>query len=177
MHWISTLAITATDAETDFTWPTIRIWSNRYYSAEHRIAIWSAMRPRSEYEANIRYSRSVNFAVRRFLKLVQKTSAFLLSLVICVCLCGYHIVYQRTVEATLKIKSPFNMTVISCCLVVTVPLFWLEFVLLLINSQVASRISWITRVTCYSFASDIACHVIAVKSQYTLWINGMVWLR
>ena len=35
---------------------TIRIQSNRYYSAEYQIAIHPTIRPRSEYEANIRYS-------------------------------------------------------------------------------------------------------------------------
>src|SRR6218665_4042045 len=39
--------------ETDVT---IRIRPNRYYSAEYRIAVHPTIRPRSEYEANIRYS-------------------------------------------------------------------------------------------------------------------------
>src|SRR6218665_3501596 len=39
---------------------TIRIRSNRYYSAEYRIAVRPTIRPRSEYEANIRYSPTFN---------------------------------------------------------------------------------------------------------------------
>ena len=49
------LAMTAAYKETDVT---IRIQSNRYYSAEYRIAVHPTIRPRSEYEANIRYSPS-----------------------------------------------------------------------------------------------------------------------
>jgi len=49
----ATLAMTAAYKETDVT---IRIRSNRYYSAEYRIAVNPTIRPRSEYEANIRYS-------------------------------------------------------------------------------------------------------------------------
>ena len=51
----ATLAMTAAYKETDVT---IRIRSNRYYSAEYRIAVNPTIRPRSEYEANIRYSPS-----------------------------------------------------------------------------------------------------------------------
>src|SRR6218665_1424475 len=47
------LAMTAAYKETDVT---IRIRPNRYYSAEYRIAVHPTIRPRSEYEANIRYS-------------------------------------------------------------------------------------------------------------------------
>jgi len=49
--------MTATYAETDVT---IRIRSNRYYSAEYRIAIHPTIRPQSEYKANMRYSPSSN---------------------------------------------------------------------------------------------------------------------
>src|SRR6218665_2291253 len=45
--------MTAAYKETDVT---IRIRSNCYYSAEYRIAVHPTIRPRSEYEANIRYS-------------------------------------------------------------------------------------------------------------------------
>jgi len=38
---------------------TIRIRSDRYYLAEYQIAIWFTIRPRSEYEANIRVSPSI----------------------------------------------------------------------------------------------------------------------
>ena len=51
------LAMTAAYKETDVT---IRIRSNRYYSAEYRIAVHPTIRPRSEYEANIRYSPIYN---------------------------------------------------------------------------------------------------------------------
>src|SRR6218665_1266020 len=51
------LAMTAAYKE---TYVTIRIRSNRYYSAEYRIAVHPTIRPRSEYEANIRYSPSNN---------------------------------------------------------------------------------------------------------------------
>src|SRR6218665_1601751 len=47
--------MTAAYKETDVT---IRIRPNRYYSAEYRIAVHPTIRPRSEYEANIRYSPS-----------------------------------------------------------------------------------------------------------------------
>src|SRR6218665_3198908 len=50
------LAMTATYKETDVT---ICIRSNRYYSAEYRIAVNPTIRPRSEYEANIRYSPNI----------------------------------------------------------------------------------------------------------------------
>ena len=39
---------------------TIRIRSSHYYSAEYRIAVHPTIRPRSEYEANIRYSPNRN---------------------------------------------------------------------------------------------------------------------
>src|SRR6218665_1130910 len=51
------LVMTAAYKETDVT---IRIRSNRYYSAEYRIAVHPTIRSRSEYEANIRYSPSYN---------------------------------------------------------------------------------------------------------------------
>ena len=51
------LAITAAYKETDVT---IHIRSNRYYSAEYRIAVHPTIRPRSEYEANIRYSPNLH---------------------------------------------------------------------------------------------------------------------
>ena len=47
------LAMAAAYAEANVT---IRIRSNRYYSAEYRIAINPTIRPRSKYEANIRYN-------------------------------------------------------------------------------------------------------------------------
>src|SRR6218665_1461944 len=47
------LAMAAAYAEANVT---IRIWSNRYYTAEYRIAINPTIRPRSKYEANIRYN-------------------------------------------------------------------------------------------------------------------------
>src|SRR6218665_1715415 len=49
--------MTAAYKETDVT---IRIRSNRYYSAEYRIAVHPTIRPRSVYEANIRYSPIIN---------------------------------------------------------------------------------------------------------------------
>jgi len=49
--------MTAAYKETDVT---IRIRSNRYCSAEYRIAVHPTIRPRSEYEANIRYSPKIN---------------------------------------------------------------------------------------------------------------------
>jgi len=52
------LAMTAAYKETDVT---IRIRSNRYYSAEYRIAVHPTIRPRSEYDANIRYSPNYNY--------------------------------------------------------------------------------------------------------------------
>src|SRR6218665_1724438 len=51
------LAMIAAYKETDVT---IRIRSNLYYSAEYRIAVHPTIRPRSEYEANIRYSPTFN---------------------------------------------------------------------------------------------------------------------
>jgi len=51
-------AMTAAYKETDVT---IRIRSKRYYSAEYRIAVHPTIRPRSEYEANIRFSPSSTF--------------------------------------------------------------------------------------------------------------------
>ena len=48
--------MTAAYKETDVT---IHIRSDRYYSAEYRIAINPTIRPRSEYEANIRYSPNI----------------------------------------------------------------------------------------------------------------------
>src|SRR6218665_2496218 len=54
VHYGNTkLAKVAAYAEADVT---IRIRSSHYYSAEYRIAIHPTIRPRSEYEANIRYS-------------------------------------------------------------------------------------------------------------------------
>src|SRR6218665_2521444 len=50
------LAMTAAYKE---TYVTVRIRSNRYYSAEYRIAVHPTIRPRSEYEANIRYSPNI----------------------------------------------------------------------------------------------------------------------
>src|SRR6218665_690162 len=50
------LAMIAVYKETDVT---IRIRSNLYYSAEYRIAVHPTIRPRSEYEANIRYSPKI----------------------------------------------------------------------------------------------------------------------
>ena len=47
------LAMAAAYAEANVT---IRIRSNRYYSSEYRIAIHPTIRPRSDYEVNIRYS-------------------------------------------------------------------------------------------------------------------------
>ena len=49
--------MTAQYKETDVT---IRIRSDRYYSAEYRIAVNPTIHPRSEYEANIRYSPNTN---------------------------------------------------------------------------------------------------------------------
>ena len=42
---------------------TIRIRADCKYSSEYRIVIWSTIRPRSEYEANIRYSPSFNWSI------------------------------------------------------------------------------------------------------------------
>jgi len=42
---------------------TILIRCDRYYSVEYRKAIWSTIRLRSEYEANIRYSPDENCAI------------------------------------------------------------------------------------------------------------------
>ena len=50
------LPMTAAYKETDVT---IRIRSNLYYSAEYRIAVHPTIWPRSEYEANIRYSPNI----------------------------------------------------------------------------------------------------------------------
>ena len=49
------LVMTAAYKETDVT---IGIRSNRYYSAEYRIAVHRTIRPQSKYEANIRCSHS-----------------------------------------------------------------------------------------------------------------------
>src|SRR6218665_2998331 len=63
--------MTAAYKETDVT---IRIRSNRYYSAEYRIAVHPTIRPRSEYEANIRYSPTIK---------LQFTKCFASNVLIC----------------------------------------------------------------------------------------------
>src|SRR6218665_1870347 len=57
------LAMTAAYKETDVT---IRIRSDCYYSAEYRIAVNPTIRPRSEYEANIRYSPIYYIQIHHF---------------------------------------------------------------------------------------------------------------
>src|SRR6218665_54963 len=58
------LAMTAAYKETDVI---IRIRPNRYYSAKYRIDVHPTIRPRSEYEANIRYSPTLHltFAISK----------------------------------------------------------------------------------------------------------------
>src|SRR6218665_370950 len=65
------LAMTAAYKETD---ATIRIRSNRYYSAEYRIAVYPTIQPQSEYEANIRYSPTFNILKVSFILTIRKGS-------------------------------------------------------------------------------------------------------
>src|SRR6218665_1676392 len=61
------LAMTAAYKE---TYVTIRIRSNRYYSAEYRIAVHPTIRPRSEYEANIRYSPNIYIYIYIYISII-----------------------------------------------------------------------------------------------------------
>src|SRR6218665_1418001 len=108
------LVMTPAYKETDIT---IRIRSNRYYSAEYRIAVHPTIRSRSEYEANIRYSPNSNYCSLCYLVLTELPSAHVLLSAQCTIFCSCaNFSSMCSLELTMPSSSSTVLTTAHCAI-------------------------------------------------------------